>query len=82
MRVLSCYWFPVLLSHSPDIFLPYQKTDKTLVVLDYNSLKVMAKIPAGEDPHEVVASGDGSAASIANMVNRTAHEINVIDLKI
>lgn len=53
-----------------------------MVVLYYNSLKVMAKIPAGEDPHEVVASGDGSAASIANTVNGTAHEINVIDLKI
>ncbi|WP_262483819.1 hypothetical protein [Chryseobacterium sp. Leaf201] len=39
-------------------------------------------IPVSEDRHEMVTFGDGSAASIANMVNRTAHEINVIDLKI
>ena len=41
----------------------------------------MAKISVDEDLHEVMASGDGSAASIANTVNGTAHEINVIDLK-
>lgn len=57
------------------------KTDHRMVVLDYNSLKIVTKIPVGEDPHEIVTSDDGSVAYVANTVNGTAHEINVIDLK-
>ena len=52
-----------------------------MVVLDYNTLNIITKIPVGEDPHEVVTSSDGSIAYVANTVNGTAHEINVIDLK-
>ncbi len=57
------------------------KTDHKMVVLDYNSLEILSKIPVGEDPHEVVTSDNGSIAYVANTINGTAHEINVIDLK-
>lgn len=52
-----------------------------MVVLNYNTLDIVARIPVGEDPHEVVTSDNGSIAYIANTSNGTAHEINVINLK-
>jgi hypothetical protein len=35
------------------------KSDNMLALVDPVSLQVMARIPAGNDPHEVVASTDG-----------------------
>lgn len=61
--------------------LALSKADRKMVILDYNTLNIVTKIPVGEDPHEVVTSTDGSVAYVANTVNGAAHEINVIDLK-
>ena len=36
------------------------KTDTTLSIVDPSTLKVVAKMPSGPDPHEVVASADAS----------------------
>lgn len=43
-----------------------EKEDKSLAIVDPGSLKVVGRTPAGEDPHEVVASQDGSRAYISN----------------
>ncbi|MCS3529504.1 YncE family protein [Chryseobacterium sp. JUb7] len=61
--------------------LALSKADHKMVVLDYNSLKIITRIPVGEDPHEVTTSDDGSIAYVANTAGGTAHEINVIDLR-
>lgn len=42
------------------------KGDHTLAIVDPSSLKVIAKAPVGEDPHEVVASADGHFAYVSN----------------
>jgi len=48
--------------------------------VDPSNLKVLARIPVGIDPHEVVASSDGKFAYVAIYGGGSFHEINVIDL--
>ncbi len=60
--------------------LALSKTDHTLAVIDPVTLKVIARIPVGEDPHEVIASSDGKTAYVSNYGGGSLHELNVIDL--
>ncbi|HTF19623.1 MAG TPA: YncE family protein [Chryseolinea sp.] len=60
--------------------LALSKADHTLAVVDPISLKVLSRIPVGEDPHEVVASTDGTTAYVAIYGGGAFHELNVIDL--
>jgi len=59
-----------------------EKNDKSLAIIDPASLKVVGRIPAGEDPHEVVASEDGKFAYISNYgaFQNPQHTISVADL--
>ncbi len=56
------------------------KTDHTLAIVDPVSLKVIARVPVGTDPHEVIASADGKTAYVTNYGGGSFHELNVIDL--
>src|SRR5664279_1856204 len=56
------------------------KTDQTLSIVDPASLKVIARMPSGPDPHEVVASADGKLAFISNYGGGAYNTITVIDL--
>ena len=56
------------------------KADHILAIVDPATLKIIARIPVGPDPHEVVASSDGKTAYVTNMGQGQSHEINVIDL--
>lgn len=56
------------------------KHDHTLSIVDPATLKVIAKAPVGEDPHEVIASTDGTTAYVSIYGGGTYHKINVIDL--
>src|ERR1035438_573183 len=56
------------------------KTDNTLAIVDPVSLKVIARMPSGPDPHEVVASADGKFAYISNYGGGRYNTITVIDL--
>ncbi|KAA9035549.1 YncE family protein [Ginsengibacter hankyongi] len=60
--------------------LALSKTDHTLAMVDPVSLKVMARVPVGSDPHEVIASTDGKTAYVSIYGGGSLHEINVIDL--
>jgi len=60
--------------------LALSKTDHTLAMVDPVSLKVMARVPVGSDPHEVIASSDGKTAYVSIYGGGSLHEINVIDL--
>ena len=42
------------------------KHDQTLAIVDPSSLKVIARVPVGKDPHEVIASTDGKVAYVSN----------------
>lgn len=56
------------------------KQDQTLAVVDPTTLQVVARIPAGPDPHEVVASSDGLHAYASNYGFGAYHTIADIDL--
>src|SRR5579859_7289421 len=60
--------------------LALSKTDHTLAIVDPVTLKVTARIPVGEDPHEVIASSDGRTAYVTIYGGGSLHELNVIDL--
>ncbi|HTE34576.1 MAG TPA: YncE family protein [Chryseolinea sp.] len=65
--------------HHP-MLLALSKTDHTLAIVNSVTLKVIAKVPVGPDPHEVIASTDGKMAYVANTGGGRSYEINVIDL--
>ena len=56
------------------------KQDRTLAIVDPASLQVVARIPVGDDPHEVVASSDGHTAYVSNYGFGAFHTLAVIDL--
>jgi YVTN family beta-propeller protein len=60
--------------------LALSKSEHTLSIVDPVSLKVLAKIPVGQDPHEVIASPDGKRAYVTSYGGGSFHELNVIDL--
>lgn len=53
-------------SAAADTLLVLNKRDATLAFVDLASMKVMAKIPTGEGPHEVAVSDDGKIAVVCN----------------
>jgi Uncharacterized conserved protein len=56
------------------------KGDTTLAIVDPATLKVIARMPSGPDPHEVVASSDGKFAYISNYGGGRYNSITPIDL--
>src|SRR3954454_16338099 len=60
--------------------LALSKANHTLAIVDPATLKILARIPVGEDPHEVVASSDGRTAYVCIYGGGSLHEINIIDL--
>ncbi len=56
------------------------KRDHTLAIVNPATLQVEARIPSGEDPHEVAASTDGRTAYISNYGFGAYHTITVVDL--
>lgn len=56
------------------------KQDHTLAIVDPTTLRVIARVPVGEDPHEVAASSDGRTAYVSNYGFGRFHTITVIDL--
>ena len=60
--------------------LALSKADHTLAIVDTGSFKVLAKMPVGADPHEVIASADGKIAYVSNTGGGRFHILNVIDL--
>lgn len=60
--------------------LALSKANHTLAIIDPSTLNVIATIPVGQDPHEVIASSDGKTAYVSIYGGGSLHEINVIDL--
>jgi YVTN family beta-propeller protein len=56
------------------------KKDTSLAIVDPATLQVVAHIPVGVNPHEVIASADGRTAWVTNYDNGSAHQIHVVDL--
>jgi len=60
--------------------LALSKQDHTLSIIDPATLKIVATVPVGDDPHEVVASADGKTAYVSNYGFGAFHTLAVIDL--
>ena len=60
--------------------LALSKGDHVLAIINPVTLKVIATMPVGSDPHEVVASADGKTAYVTIYGGGSMHELNVIDL--
>jgi YVTN family beta-propeller protein len=59
-----------------------EKSDNSLAIVDPATLKVVGRVPAGPDPHEVESSPDGKLAYISNYggSDSSLHTISVVDL--
>jgi len=58
---------PFAISQTPSpALLVLEKDDQALAIVDPATLKIVARVPAGEDRHEVVASQDGNRATISH----------------
>src|ERR1035437_8825968 len=89
MRVNSALLFGTLLASAvlragggtpSKALLVLSKSDNTLSIVDPVSLVVIASLPSGPDPHEVVASADGKLAYISNYGGGAYNTLTVIDL--
>jgi DNA-binding beta-propeller fold protein YncE len=60
--------------------LALSKSEHVLAIIDPVSLKIIAKVPVGSDPHEVIASADGKTAYVTIYGGGSLHDLNVIDL--
>lgn len=63
-----------------EALLVLSKQDRTLAIVDPATLKVVAKVPVGDDPHEVIASADGRTAYVSNYGFGRFHTLAVVDL--
>ena len=71
--LLSCIWlsfFGAVALQAADTpasaLLVLEKEQNTLVIVDPASLTIVARVPVGNDPHEVAVSDDGKTAYISN----------------
>jgi len=84
----SCLFLLVLVANSTFGQTPYpallvlEKNDKSMAIVDPGTLKVVGRVPAGEDPHEIVASEEGKFAYISNYgaFQNPQHTISVVDV--
>jgi YVTN family beta-propeller protein len=64
----------------PRALLALSKRAHTLSIVDPATLKVLARLPVGPDPHEVIASADGKIAYVSIYGGGRYHELSVLDL--
>jgi len=60
-----------------------EKDDRSLAIVDPGNLKIVGRVDAGDDPHEVVATDDGKFAYISNygaFGPNPGHTLSVVDL--
>jgi DNA-binding beta-propeller fold protein YncE len=65
---------------SSESLLVLSKRDQTLAIVSPATLQVVAKVPVGNDPHEVIASSDGATAYVSNYGGGAYHTLAVVDL--
>ncbi|MGB7169352.1 MAG: YncE family protein [Acidobacteriaceae bacterium] len=64
----------------PRALLALSKRNHTLAIVDPTTLKVLARLPVGPDPHEVIASADGRTAYVSIYGGGRYHELSVLNL--
>jgi YVTN family beta-propeller protein len=91
IRTLTARWLVVLLpvataagAQAPSAaLLVLEKGDRSLAIVDPDRLEVVARVDAGEDPHEVVAAEDGRHAYVSNYgaFSTPGQTLTVVDLE-
>src|SRR6202142_1159717 len=80
----ACLGLAVLQGQSAPstVLLVLSKGDHTVSMVDPMTLKVLARMPSGPDPHEIVADTDGKLAYISNYggPGGAYNTISVVDL--
>jgi len=56
------------------------KQSRALAIVDGKTLQVVAQVPIGEDPHEVVVGPDNRTAFVSNYGEGTLHTLAAVDL--
>lgn len=64
----------------PQALLVLSKGDNALAIVDPSNLNVLARVPCGPDPHEVIASSDGKLAYVSNYGGGAYNTLSVVDL--
>ncbi len=67
-------------AHAQGALLVVTKQSHALAIVDGATLQVLARVPIGEDPHEVVVGPDRKTAYISNYGEGTLHTLAVVDL--
>ena len=83
LLLMEIAFAPSILSAQPSpspALLALSKHDHTLAIVDPATLKVVARAPVGNDPHEVIASTDGKTAYVSNYGFGAFNTLAVIDL--
>ncbi|HEX6629099.1 MAG TPA: YncE family protein [Gemmatimonadaceae bacterium] len=56
------------------------KNDQLMSIVDPATLRILGQVPTGPDPHEIVASDDGTRAYISNYGGGAYNTLTVVDL--
>src|SRR5215467_2240703 len=78
--VLLPLLIPVLTHAQSPLLLVLEKNDKSLAIIDPSTQKLIARVPAGEDPHEIVADSHFAYISNYGAFQNPQHTISVVDL--
>ena len=63
--------YTIVIGQTKPVLVSLNKADATLAIIDPATMTIVAKVPTGEGPHEVVLSPDGKTAYVANYGNQT-----------
>ena len=78
-----CGLFGALLAQAPSpLLLVLEKSDNMVAIVDPAAFKILERLPAGPDPHEIAVSSNGQLAYISNYggLGSEQNTISVIDV--
>jgi YVTN family beta-propeller protein len=79
-KLLALSLFAAATAAQAQSILILSKHDHTLAIVDPATLQVTARVPVGNDPHEVIASSDGTRAYVSNYGFGAFNTLAVVDL--
>jgi DNA-binding beta-propeller fold protein YncE len=72
---------PLLAQTTPrESLLILSKQGHTVAIVDPTTLRVLVRIPVGNDPHEVIASSDGNTAYVSNYGGGAYNTLTAVDI--